>query len=65
MNGAADFIHRDSNHVLEYTRQHLVEQIMALAGRASKDPVRYRRVLNSYNLSTLQTVWRDLQEVLA
>lgn len=41
-------------NIHEYTRQHLVEQVMARHGCASPDPVTYRRVLNRMGLPALR-----------
>ena len=38
----------------EYTRQHMVEQVMARHGQGSPDPVTYRRVLNRMGLPALR-----------
>lgn len=65
MSGATEFLTRDSLHIHEHARKHLIEQIMALAGRASKDPVRYRRILESYSFPTVQAIWQRLGEELA
>jgi len=38
----------------EYTRQHMIEQVMARHGCGSPDPVTYRRILNGMGLSALR-----------
>jgi hypothetical protein len=47
-------IYSDPLHVANHTRQMLVEQIMALVGRASSDPQRYRQILESFDVATLR-----------
>ncbi len=62
MSNVSEILTRDSLHVQEHARKHLIEQIMAMAGRASKDPVRYRRILEGCNFATLQATWQGMLE---
>jgi hypothetical protein len=48
---------RDPLNVVSHARAMLVEQIMALIGRSSPDPARYRRLLEGMEYRTLQRTW--------
>lgn len=50
----------DIRSVDEYARQQLIEQIMAMAGRASKNPAAYRRLLNTWSLPTIRGTWQAM-----
>ena len=43
-------------NIHSYARTMMIEQIMALHGRASKEPVRYRRWLESAEIETLRRI---------
>jgi hypothetical protein len=45
-----------------HARLMMIEQIMQLIGRSSKDPKRYRRILASQDSETLRRTWHKLQE---
>lgn len=41
-------------NIHSHARAMMIEQIMAVYGRASKDPARYRRILESQETATLE-----------
>lgn len=47
--------------ILTHTRDMLVEKIMALIGRSSRDPVNYRRILYGMEISTLSRLLKQLE----
>jgi len=47
-------------HIRSHARAMMIEQIMALIGRASSDPKQYRRTLESFEDSTLR---RTLEQI--
>lgn len=54
----------DSLSPIAVARAQMIEQIMAMAGWASNDPARYRRILESYDYSTLQRTWQQMRDSL-
>lgn len=54
----------DPLNLLNYTKASLVERIMTLAGRASNDPVRYRRMLEDCSIETLQQKRDEIQRLI-
>ncbi len=54
----------DPRFIHAHAHAMLVEQIMALIGRASSDPKRYRQILESYDIATLRRLWNELTENL-
>lgn len=50
--------------LISHTRDMLVEKIMALIGRGSPDPIRYRRVLYGMEISTLSKLLKQLEEAV-
>lgn len=46
--------HQDPRNILAYAQAGLIEQVMALHGRGSSDPKRYRRLLESMDIPALQ-----------
>lgn len=60
--GTARFFQDQPLHALSIARTQMVEQIMAIYGRSSKNPVVYRRILEGYEFTTLQRTWQGLLE---
>ncbi|MBC8095748.1 MAG: hypothetical protein H7Y43_08040 [Akkermansiaceae bacterium] len=52
----------DPLNIMSHAKAQLIEQVMALVGRSSPDPVRYRRVLEGMEYTTLQRTWQTLMD---
>jgi hypothetical protein len=51
----------DPRHIDQYTRDHVMEQIMALVGRGAANSAAYRRALTKLDLTELRDILAALE----
>lgn len=52
----------DPLSLIQRAKSYYIEQIMALIGRSSSNPKRYRELLEGFSIETLSRTWRELMD---